>query len=86
MSQQLKELISSPKKIVITTHRGPDGDAMGSSLGLFHLLKQLGHTVNVITPNEYASFLQMHASNCREKAVADDSSGKPPLKEATQKE
>ena len=34
----------------------------------------------------HASFLQIHASNCREKAVSDDSSGKPPLKEATQKE
>ena len=63
MSQQLKELISSPKKIVITTHRSPDGDAMGSSLGLFHLLKQLGHTVSVITPNEYASFLHWMPGN-----------------------
>jgi len=63
MSRQLKELISSPKKIVITTHRGPDGDAMGSSLGLYHLLKQLGHTVSVITPNEYASFLHWIPGN-----------------------
>ena len=63
MSQQLKELISSPKKIVITTHRGPDGDAIGSSLGLYHLLKQLGHTVSVITPNEYASFLHWMPGN-----------------------
>ena len=61
--QQLKALISTPKKIVITTHRGSDGDAMGSSLGLFHLLKQLGHTVNVITPNEYASFLHWLPGN-----------------------
>ena len=63
MSPQLKELISSPKKIVITTHRSPDGDAMGSSLGLYHLLKQLGHTVSVITPNEYASFLHWIPGN-----------------------
>ena len=62
-AQQLKALISTPKKIVITTHRGSDGDAMGSSLGLFHLLKQLGHTVNVITPNEYASFLHWMPGN-----------------------
>jgi len=55
--QQLKALISTPKKIVITTHRGPDGDAIGSSLAMYHLLKQLGHTVNVITPNDYANFL-----------------------------
>ena len=63
MSPQLKELISNPKKIVITTHRSPDGDAMGSSLGLYHLLKQLGHTVSVITPNEYASFLHWMPGN-----------------------
>ena len=63
IAQQLKALISTPKKIVITTHRGPDGDAMGSSLGLFHLLKQLGHTVNVITPNEYANFLHWLPGN-----------------------
>ena len=62
-AQQLKALISTPKKIVITTHRGPDGDAMGSSLGLFHLLKQLGHTVNVITPNKYAEFLHWLPAN-----------------------
>ena len=53
----LKTLLSSPKKIVITTHKGPDGDAIGSSLGLLHLLKQLGHQVQIITPNGYAKFL-----------------------------
>ena len=59
----LKELLKSPRKIVITTHRGPDGDAMGSSLGLYHFLIQLGHTVNVITPNEYANFLHWLPGN-----------------------
>ena len=63
IAQLLKGLINTPKKIVITTHRGPDGDAMGSSLALFHLLKQLGHKVNVITPNEYASFLHWLPGN-----------------------
>lgn len=43
--------------IVITTHHKPDGDAMGSSLGLYHVLKKLGHQVQVITPTDYASFL-----------------------------
>jgi len=59
----LKELISTPKKVVITTHRGPDGDAIGSSLGLFHFLTKIGHTVNVITPNDYASFLHWVPGN-----------------------
>ena len=59
----LKTLLSSPKKIVITTHRGPDGDAMGSSLGLMHLLKQFRHNVYVITPNSYADFLHWMPGN-----------------------
>jgi phosphoesterase RecJ-like protein len=62
-AQELKVLLSSPKKIVITTHKGPDGDAIGSSLGLLHLLKQLGHKVQIITPNEYAEFLHWLPGN-----------------------
>lgn len=38
-------------------HQKPDGDAMGSSLGLYHFLTQLGHTVSVISPTNWASFL-----------------------------
>ena len=53
---KLKNLLSASKKIVITTHRGPDGDAIGSSLAMFHLLKHIGHSVSVITPNDYAYF------------------------------
>lgn len=60
---KLKELILTPKQVVITTHRGPDGDAMGSSLAMFHFLRKLGHKVNVITPNEYASFLHWMPGN-----------------------
>ena len=62
-AKELKVLLSSPKKIVITTHKGPDGDAIGSSLGLLHLLKQLGHQVQVITPNGYAKFLHWLPGN-----------------------
>ena len=54
---KLKNLLNSPKKIVITTHRGPDGDAMGSSLAILHLLKKLGHDGYVLTPNSYPYFL-----------------------------
>ena len=50
-------LLSSPQRVVITTHQKPDGDAMGSSLGLFHFLKGLNHTVTVISPTNWADFL-----------------------------
>jgi len=55
---QIKELLSTPKKVVIVPHKNPDGDAMGSSLGLYKYLKQLGHEATVIAPNEYPLFLK----------------------------
>ena len=52
------QLFTQPGNIVITMHQKPDADAMGSSLGLFHLLKQFGHTVNVISPTNWADWLK----------------------------
>ena len=53
----LIKLLAQPQKIVITTHHKPDGDAMGSSLGLYNYLIQQGHHVKVITPTDYPEFL-----------------------------
>ncbi len=55
---QLKAYLSKPRKVVITTHKGPDGDAMGSSLALYNYLLKKGHLVHVITPNDYPSYLK----------------------------
>lgn len=46
------------EKVVIVSHVSPDGDAIGSSLGLFHFLTSLGKTVNVIVPNAFPDFLR----------------------------
>jgi len=51
------KLADQQQKIVITTHHKPDGDAMGSSLAIFHWLKNKGHQVNLIVPSDYPSFL-----------------------------
>lgn len=51
------QLLNEPKKIVITTHHKPDGDALGSSLGLYHFLKKYNHTVNVIVSSDFPDFL-----------------------------
>lgn len=53
----VKQLLASPKKIAIIPHRNPDGDAMGSTLGLYHFLKLKGHDPIVIVPNEFPDFL-----------------------------
>lgn len=60
---KIKELLSTPQKIVITTHFKPDGDAMGSSLGLYNYLIQKGHAVTVVTPSDYPSFLNWLPGN-----------------------
>ncbi len=54
----IKALLSSPKNIVIVPHKNPDGDAMGSTLGLYHYLKTYNHNVVVIAPNDYPDFLK----------------------------
>jgi bifunctional oligoribonuclease and PAP phosphatase NrnA len=59
----LKNLLSQPRKIVITTHHKPDGDAMGSSLGLYNYLIQQGHHTQVITPTDYPDFLAWMPGN-----------------------
>ena len=51
------QALESPKKIFITTHQKPDADAIGSSLGLCHYLKQKGHQPTVVVPNELPDFL-----------------------------
>lgn len=53
----LTDFLNSPKQITIVPHRNPDGDALGSSLGLYHVLKQLDHNVKVISPNEFPDFI-----------------------------
>lgn len=55
--QNLYPLLEQPKKIVITMHQKPDGDAMGSALGLYNFLIQLNHEVTVISPTNWAKFL-----------------------------
>lgn len=45
-------------KIVIVSHVSPDGDAIGSSLGLAHFLDSQDKTVNVIVPNVFPDFLK----------------------------
>jgi len=54
---QIFPLLSQPHNVVITTHQKPDGDAMGSSLGLYNFLIQFGHQVTVISPTNWAGFL-----------------------------
>ncbi len=55
---EVTQLLSSNKKMVIITHYNPDGDAIGSSLGLKHFLKTQGLEAEVIVPNDFPKFLK----------------------------
>ena len=53
----VQKLLATPKKIAIIPHRSPDGDAMGSTLALYHFLLKLNHQPTVIAPNDFPNFL-----------------------------
>ena len=55
---EINHLLSPDKNIVIITHYNPDGDAIGSSLGLKHFLKNRGIDADVLVPNDFPKFLK----------------------------
>lgn len=55
--EEFYPLLNEPRRVVITTHQKPDADAMGSSLALKHFLEQFGHKVTVISPTNWAGWL-----------------------------
>ena len=51
--EAVKKSLAQPKYVTILSHRNPDGDAVGSSLAMMHMLKKFGHTARVVLPSEY---------------------------------
>ena len=57
--KRLQEKISNGgEKILIISHRNPDGDAMGSSLAMYNFLTPTRNTVNLMVPNDFPAFLK----------------------------
>ena len=54
---QLSHLISDAKNIIITCHKSPDGDAIGSTLGWAEYLRSIGKDPTIIVPDQYPDFL-----------------------------
>ena len=54
----LKAKIQQAREIVLTSHRHPDGDAIGSILGVYHFLRDTGAHLHLIVPDNYPSFLK----------------------------
>lgn len=55
---KINQLLKTPKQIVIVPHKNPDGDAIGSTLGLYLYLLKHKQNVTVIAPNDYPDFLK----------------------------
>ena len=54
----LRKLLENSDRIVITCHLSPDGDAIGSSLGLAHVLNAIGKRAVVVTPDSVPKHLR----------------------------
>ncbi|MGA9238257.1 DHH family phosphoesterase [Robiginitalea sp.] len=54
----LKALLKTGKRIVLVPHKNPDGDAIGSCLGLQRFLEAHNHSTHVISPNDFPEFLK----------------------------
>lgn len=68
-------IFKTAKKLVITNHMNPDGDAMGSALGLAGVLKKKGFEVQVIVPNPYPRFLYWMNGNQKVMVYENDVEG-----------
>lgn len=55
---EINTLLAPESRIVILTHYNPDGDAIGSGLGLKHYLKAKGIHAELIVPNDFPKFLK----------------------------
>ena len=63
--KEVGQLLSKPQQIVIVPHKNPDGDAIGSTLALWHYLVNSGQDAVVVVPNDYPKFLKWMPGNER---------------------
>lgn len=56
-SHEILKLVEQAQSIVITSHKSPDGDSIGSSLALFHLFRKWNKPVRIVHPDPAPTFL-----------------------------
>lgn len=74
--QEIFSQLVTPRKVVITMHQKPDADAMGSALALALFLRKLGHQVTVVSPTNWAKWLDW-MPGCKEVLDWENSSARP---------
>ncbi|MBQ8219465.1 MAG: bifunctional oligoribonuclease/PAP phosphatase NrnA [Bacilli bacterium] len=56
MKGNIFKLIKESKSILLLTHESPDGDAVGSVMGFYHMLKSINKSVDIVMPEVPNSF------------------------------
>jgi len=54
--EAVKQLLTGSKKIVLACHKNPDGDTLGAALAMMHYLRQKGHDVTPLVPNDFPAY------------------------------
>ena len=72
MIESLKKAILDCRNPIITTHKGPDGDAIGSSVALYHFLKKLDKEPVLILPDAPSEFLFPFLNGVKVEVFSDD--------------
>ncbi len=75
LAAEIKAFLGSQPEIIITNHHNPDGDAVGSAIGLYGVLKQLGFKVKMVMPNDYAPNLKW-MTHSEEVLIFDQNEGR----------
>ncbi|MEY4571763.1 MAG: hypothetical protein RLZ10_974 [Bacteroidota bacterium] len=73
--QDIHEIVLKAEKIIIVSHKSPDGDSLGSSLGLFHFLKKLKLNVTICHPDR-SSYIYKWLEDIKEILIFEDDSDK----------
>lgn len=56
--EQISNEIKCAQNIVVTSHKGPDGDAIGSALAMFHFLVKINKNVSLCLPDNPPQYLK----------------------------
>lgn len=56
--QSIVDAIKASNNIVITAHKSPDGDSIGSSMGLYRFIQKLSKNVSICHPDKAPTYLQ----------------------------
>src|SRR4051794_17964850 len=70
-AREVADRIRAGRNFLITSHRNPDGDALGSGLALQRLIRQLGKTARVQVRDGFGAALH-NIPGANEVAVTDE--------------